>query len=377
MTSRRPALLAVTDHVGDNLSNGAQVFADALLSELTRWYDVTAVVHSNGGSPSDRRYRVLDSSVARRGEPLTDWLSRTLRGAPVDLVYNLGGTAFACSVSTILAHWYRGARLINHFQVNLAAYATHEGAEDDQIRDLALLQRTVAQQGKRNVFPSFAEMSHGPLAERMADGSCVVVNPFVDAGASLEDKPERPFTFFAAGRFADYVKGGDLLFRAFATVHRRHADARLETASDEPRFSELLNGASRAWTEHGWLDRHALHCAMRDADVVVVPSRYEPFGLVALEAMAMGTPVIAMEVGGLGEMIHHGKTGWLTKPEDGSLGLSAAMERAIANRPLARRLGRNARRHVRREYSLARVASHVRVLLDNALVDAVTRDDVG
>ena len=52
------------------------------------------------------------------------------------------------------------------------------------------------------------------------------------------------------------------------------------------------------------------------ADVCVVPSYYEPFGIVPLEAMACGTPVVASKTGGLSYSVHNGKTGFLAKPRD-------------------------------------------------------------
>jgi glycosyltransferase involved in cell wall biosynthesis len=177
-----------------------------------------------------------------------------------------------------------------------------------------------------------------------------------------------PFTFLAAGRFGDYVKGADLLYRAFVDLHREHPSVRLEIASDDVRFLELLKPLpSDSWTLLGWLDRTELLRRMRIADVVVVPSRYEPFGLAAVEAMAMGTPVIAMAVGGLGEIVCHGVTGWLAPPEEGSLGLRLVMNIAVRDRPRTLLMGQHAQELVEREYSLARVAQAVRTHLENAL----------
>ena len=53
---------------------------------------------------------------------------------------------------------------------------------------------------------------------------------------------------------------------------------------------------------------------MTSADVLVVPSIYEPFGIVALEGMATGVPVVASQVGGLAEVIDHDKTGVFVYP---------------------------------------------------------------
>ena len=64
---------------------------------------------------------------------------------------------------------------------------------------------------------------------------------------------------------------------------------------------------------HGMLTREELDSAYINNDVVLMPSRYESFGLVAIEAMAASTPVIALANGGLQEVIEHGKTGFLVE----------------------------------------------------------------
>ncbi|MEE2769062.1 MAG: glycosyltransferase [Actinomycetota bacterium] len=61
---------------------------------------------------------------------------------------------------------------------------------------------------------------------------------------------------------------------------------------------------------------HALAAWYRSADVVIMPSRSESFGLVALEASACGVPVVAAEVGGLRNLVEHGRTGYLVEGRD-------------------------------------------------------------
>jgi D-inositol-3-phosphate glycosyltransferase len=76
---------------------------------------------------------------------------------------------------------------------------------------------------------------------------------------------------------------------------------------------------------------------MRAADVVVVPSRREPLGLAAVEALACGTPVVASSVGGLREVVRDGENGLLIPPEDPGA-LAAALGR-LADNGLRARLG--------------------------------------
>jgi D-inositol-3-phosphate glycosyltransferase len=64
---------------------------------------------------------------------------------------------------------------------------------------------------------------------------------------------------------------------------------------------------------------HILSTYYRSADVVLVPSRSESFGLVALEASACGVPVVASGVGGLLTLVDHGETGYLVPDRDPAL----------------------------------------------------------
>ena len=66
------------------------------------------------------------------------------------------------------------------------------------------------------------------------------------------------------------------------------------------------------------------------ADVAVVPSIYEPFGFVALEAMALGSPLVAARTGGLAEIVEEGRTGWLFTPGDPS-SLAAVVGEVLAH----------------------------------------------
>ena len=92
--------------------------------------------------------------------------------------------------------------------------------------------------------------------------------------------------------------------------------------------------------------------AMMMADVVVMPSiTPEPFGRVALEAQAMGRPIVAFAHGGAVESIEHEKTGWLATPGDAD-SLAECLRAALSLKPRARKAyARDARAHVEEHFS--------------------------
>ena len=87
--------------------------------------------------------------------------------------------------------------------------------------------------------------------------------------------------------------------------------------------------------------QETLHYYYSAADVVVMPSHYESFGMVALEAMACGTPVIATDVGGLAQLVREGETGFLVPGRDPDA-LGKRLQLLLGDAELRAQLGRQA-----------------------------------
>jgi glycosyltransferase involved in cell wall biosynthesis len=106
------------------------------------------------------------------------------------------------------------------------------------------------------------------------------------------------------------------------------------------------------------------------ADVCVVPSHYEPFGLVAIEAMASGTPVVASDVGGLQFTVVPEETGLLAPPKDVE-SFARAIDRILSDPQYRDRLGENARRRVEEKFSWSGVASQLGIIYTQLIEKSV------
>lgn len=176
-------------------------------------------------------------------------------------------------------------------------------------------------------------------------------------------------------------KGSDVAIEAMRLLGERGVAAHLTLAGDHAdgyaRFADDLRarvaqaGLSERVTFLGFEpDVWRLHGA---ADIVLVPSRWEPFGNVAVEGMLAGRPVITSDTQGLAEIVQNGRSG-LVVPAGDAPALAGAVERLVADWPLARRLAQDGRVRARRRFSTDRYARRLGELMS---VPVPTGDRVG
>jgi glycosyltransferase involved in cell wall biosynthesis len=168
-------------------------------------------------------------------------------------------------------------------------------------------------------------------------------------------------------------KGQSDAIRALATVREAHPDARLLLAGSVKFAGRATRFDNRAYRED--LTRLAHRLGVADAalflgergdiaeilsavDVLLVPSWYEPFGRVALEAMTMRVPVIATSVGGISEVIDDGVDGLVLPPRDPGA-WARAIDELLSDGERRARMGARGRKKAEREFSARRHASEI------------------
>ena len=149
-----------------------------------------------------------------------------------------------------------------------------------------------------------------------------------------------------------YEKGFQLALEAMPALIERLPHTRFLVAGSGTHEHELRRQAEELGlmshgTFVGWIGDDVLHSLYRIADVCVVPSIYEPFGLVALEAMASGCPCIVADTGGLREVVPHEEAGLRFRARDPEALVDVAA-RVLSDDELGRRLVAEAYDHVRR-----------------------------
>jgi glycogen(starch) synthase len=150
-----------------------------------------------------------------------------------------------------------------------------------------------------------------------------------------------------------YEKGFHLALDALAPVVRRVGGVRFVVAGTGTAEAELKRQARRlGLAGHGqflgWIGDDMLHSLYRICDLCIVPSIYEPFGLVALEAMASGCLCVVADTGGLREVVPAGGTVGLRFPSRDATALRAVLERVLTNDAARAQLVAEAREHVLR-----------------------------
>ena len=156
-----------------------------------------------------------------------------------------------------------------------------------------------------------------PLDKVILIPNGVDITPFQSCSAErVQDlrakyAPDGEKLLFFIGRITP-EKGVHVLLHALPALRQRYPNVRLLVAGKnseqmQPLVDEL--GIGDLVELLGFIDNETRNCLYRAVDAAIFPSLYEPFGIVALEAMAAGCNVIASDVGGLGEVVDHRRTG--------------------------------------------------------------------
>jgi glycosyltransferase involved in cell wall biosynthesis len=183
-----------------------------------------------------------------------------------------------------------------------------------------------------------------------------------------------------SGRGRDYVvcvahlrehKGQDVLLRAFQQLAGQFPALELDLIGEGP-FRVALEklaaelGIGDRVNLRGLVPSEQVREEVAGARAFCLPSRREPFGMVLVEAMSLGIPIVATTAGGIPEVVRHGVDGVLVEPDDPER-LGQALRQVLTDTPLRERLTRSARERARAHFSAARFGEQYRALFAEAL----------
>lgn len=205
-------------------------------------------------------------------------------------------------------------------------------------------------------------------------------------GTSDAEPKSRTHRILSVGRLVQR-KGVDLIIQALPLLAEAgfndvellivggSGDAlNLEEDPEAQRLRSLAKelGVEDKMTMRGQVPRGSMPAIFRSADAVVCAPWYEPFGIVPLEAMACGVPVVAAAVGGLRETVVDQKTGLHVPPKDPEA-LAEALARLLGNPELRADMGRAGARRARSRYSWERVAADTEKAYRSVLAAGLSR----
>jgi len=207
-------------------------------------------------------------------------------------------------------------------------------------------------------------------SQLMMFSEAVDPTPFkvIHCGLSLEKYKYRPpsgqvRSLFCAARLSP-EKGLTFLIHALKELIDNACDFELRLAGNGPSLDSLKKlvaalGVSDNVRFLGFLDEDQIIDELQRSDLFVLPSFVEGIPVAAMEAMAIGVPVVVTNIAGTSELVEDGKTGLLVRPSD-SKTLANAIMRIAHDHPLALRLSEAARRKVAEEFDVAKEAAKLR-----------------
>lgn len=222
----------------------------------------------------------------------------------------------------------------------------------DQVHEIFELPRE-----KQDVIPNGVDLSD---FDRPADAD--------ELRAKLAPNGER--LLFFAGRL-EYEKGVQTVLDAIPTLERQGHRVRFLVAGVGTHAEALRDRAGELGLADrveflGFIPEDQLRRYYAAAEVALVPSLYEPFGMVALETMAADTPCIVADTGGLRELVVHEATGLRFTPGDPS-DLAATIDRLLTDQKLHHRLTLDARRMLDDQFNWKRIAERTASVYERAI----------
>jgi glycogen(starch) synthase len=158
----------------------------------------------------------------------------------------------------------------------------------------------------------------------------------------------------------EWEKGVQDLLAALPRIRQKRPGTRLVVAGKGRHLEQLIKQSKRLRVRRavdfvGHLSDRQLRAALAAADAVVLPSRYEPFGIVALEAAAAMAPLVSSTAGGLGEVVLDGETGLAFTPGDVEA-LGSAVESVLGDEREANRRASAAQARLAEDFDWRRIA---------------------
>ena len=177
-----------------------------------------------------------------------------------------------------------------------------------------------------------------------------------------------------AGRLV-YEKGVQHLIGAMPKILQNYHDAKLVIAGKGGMYDELKTqvdflGLGNKVYFTGYMDHKSLCKLYKCADVAVFPSTYEPFGIVALEGMLAGNPVVVSDIGGLNEIVEHGKNG-MKSYAGNSNSIADSILTLLFDHKLGMEISKNAKAKVKELYNWTKIAQDTHFSYQKAICETM------
>ncbi len=174
----------------------------------------------------------------------------------------------------------------------------------------------------------------------------------------------KPASLLFVGRLVA-AKGVDVAIDAVRLLEKQGIRVKLTVVGDGPERAKLERQSKGLNVRFLGYQSNPTEI-MAEHDILIIPSRWEGFGLVAIEGMSVGIPVIASCVPGLTRVIQDGKTGLLFPPED-KKALAAAIKRLLIDKNLREQIGRNGRNESSKIWSMSRFVRETVKLYESSM----------